>query len=78
LVLIADSLDLAGMPPLDGDSLQYAGAATWEKWENHIPQVLIQLWPYMTYEAKLCVYVTAKSFTAWNYDRQAKTPDDRC
>lgn len=60
LEIVADAMEIAGLPDLGSDALLYAGSAAWDRWENHIPQVVAQLWPCMSYEARLCVYLTAK------------------
>ena len=51
---------------LRDDALAYAGSATWEMWENHVPQILVALWLQLSPQARLAVFITAKQFTTYN------------
>ncbi len=61
--LIADSMDVNGLPGLGDDALAYAGSATWDMWQNHVPELLRAHWDKLSEESRLCVYLTAKSVT---------------
>jgi hypothetical protein len=55
-----------GTPPnLGPDALIYAGSATWDRWENHVPVGLRSMWPLLGEESRLAVFLTAKAFTAY-------------
>ena len=46
---------------LSDDTLIYAGAATWEQWENHIPPVAVKLWPELSMESRALLFIMAES-----------------
>ncbi len=58
-----------GNPPqLDSDDLMiYAGSAMWGDWENHVPGVVRMVWPKLSRESRLAVFLTAKQFTAYKH-----------
>lgn len=58
--------DDAGQPDLGDDALIYSGSATWDMWQNHVPQIVVSMWPLFDEETRYAVYVTAKQFTTYN------------
>lgn len=64
--LVADAMTFNGLPNLGDDAMAYAGSATWDDWRNHVPQVLVAHWEWLSQEARLCVYLTARVVTAYN------------
>ncbi len=50
---------------LNDDALLYAGSATWEMWENHIPIIGVQLWAELSMETRAMLFIMAKSVSAW-------------
>ena len=64
--LIADSMQVSGMPSLGDDALIYQGSAQWDDWRNHVPKILAEKWAWLSEEARLCIYVTAHQVTTYN------------
>lgn len=63
LCTVANETDPTGAPDLSDDALVYAGSATWEMWQNHVPGIVRSMWPLFDEEARLAVYLTAKAMT---------------
>lgn len=63
---IAKAMDDVSDPDLGDDALIYAGSATWEQWQNHVPGILRSMWPLLDEPARLAVYITAKQFTTYD------------
>ncbi len=51
---------------LSNDALIYAGSATWEQWQAHVPTGVILEWHKLSREARAAVFLTAHSVTMYN------------
>lgn len=49
-----------GEAEIGDDALLYAGSATWEMWQNHVPNIVRSMWPMLDEQTRLVAYVTAK------------------
>ena len=65
MVVAAQAQFGCGVLPLQDDSLTYAGSATWDDWENHVPEVVRQAWTELSMQARLAVLLTAKHVTTY-------------
>ena len=50
-------------PNLGDEALSYSGSATWDRWENHVPAAIFAMWPVLSEETRLAVFLTAESAT---------------
>ena len=48
--------------------LVYAGSAQWAEWENHLPMIVRQVWPNLSEESRLALFIMAKSFSMYGAD----------
>lgn len=62
---VVNSMEESTPPDLGDDALIYANAATWEMWQNHVPDMIRSMWPLLCEETRLAVYMTAKSVTGY-------------
>jgi hypothetical protein len=67
--LVVDSMEFNGLPDLGDEAMIHAEAAAWDMWKNHVPEILRVHWAWMSEESRLCVYLTTKAFTAYNYPK---------
>ena len=55
-----------GQINLADDALVYAGAAVWDRWENHVPLVVQQAWGELDENARAAVFLTAEAVTHYS------------
>jgi len=66
MAIVAEAMCNGTTPDLtNDDTLIYAGSATWEDWENHVPAIVRSVWPHLSMQARLAVFITAKQFTTY-------------
>ena len=65
LRIVANEMDEAGPPDLSDDAMIYAGSATWDMWQNHVPNIVRNMWVLLSEESRLAVYMTAKQVTTY-------------
>jgi len=47
------------------DALIYQGSATWEVWQNHIPQNVAKEWATLSEETRLVAFLMAQLIAHW-------------
>lgn len=52
-----------GVMPFGASDLIHHGSMTWDMWQNHVPLEVAYLWPELSEETRLAVYLTAKAVT---------------
>jgi hypothetical protein len=62
---VAEAMDECGAADLSDDALIYAGSATWDMWQNHVPGIICSMWPLLDEQSRLVAYITAKQFTTY-------------
>lgn len=62
---VAEAMDETGQPDLSDDALIYAGSATWDMWQNHVPVIIRCMWPLLDQQSRLVAYITAKQVTTY-------------
>jgi hypothetical protein len=66
LRLVANAQCIDRMADTSDDAIIYAGSATWDMWQCHLPMAIQCLWKDLSQESRLVAFLIANAITHFN------------